>query len=114
MIIALKLTAAEIGYLKSTLSSSAIVDVAAFARADRNKRLVLSLLSGVAEIFEKKFREVSKDHNLFDATKKYKIKLEYHEAFSVNTVVRERATKEKDSWCKNTANKLYLLIDEKL
>ena len=114
MKIALKLSADQIAYLHSTLSDSAIVDVAAFARADRSNKVVLSIIGGVAETFEDKFKEVSRKPTLFDTKKKYKITLQYHEAFAVNTIVKERAAKERDAWRKTTANKLFITIDEML
>ncbi|KGO88406.1 hypothetical protein Q765_00370 [Flavobacterium rivuli WB 3.3-2 = DSM 21788] len=114
MNIDLKLTPDEIGYLNNVLSDAANVDVATFARSERQNKVVISILAGVSETVEDKFKALSRKQNLFDAKKKYKLSLQYHEAYAINIIVCGRTTKERDPHRRLMANKLFTTIDAKL
>ncbi|MDV6170210.1 hypothetical protein R1T16_17370 [Flavobacterium sp. DG1-102-2] len=115
MKVELKLTADELQYMAQLAGhSNSSSTLAIFMSITREKKTVMSICIDVADKFEAKYKALSRKATLFDAKKKHKISLKYHEAYAVNAWLETRLPLETDPYRKSICSKLSLMIDPKL
>jgi hypothetical protein len=111
MKIELKFTTDELGYLdqKTALTLGIIPKT-----LPKEKRTAYSIMLDVADKLASKNKTVMRSATIFDAKKKHKITLKYHEAETLEAYIDAFSSYQDDEYSKNLARKIIAQINQKL
>lgn len=111
MKIDLKLTAAEINYLdgKTTLTLGI-----APKELQKDKRTAYTIMLDVADKLASKAKTINRSSTLFDAKKKHKITLKWHEAETLEQYIDAFSSYQDDEYNTNLARKIIGQLNQKL
>ena len=111
MKIDLKLTADEIIYLDS---KTALTMSIAPKELPKEKRTAYSIMLDVADQLAAKAKKLKRSNTLFDAKKKHKITLKWHEAETLEQYIDAFSSYQDDDYSLNLARKIIAQINQKL
>jgi hypothetical protein len=114
MKVELKLMADDLAYLDFLLAPLAAITAAQFRHRKPAQRLLLSIIIDVADKFGGKYQNLSRKPTLFDAKKKHKVTIKYHEAHALHAFLADAIGSETDIYKKNIARKIHGFIDPQL
>lgn len=112
MKIELKLTADEMVYLdnKATLAWGI-----KFAELPKDKRASWSIIADIADKLAGKVKAIKRNITLFDAKKKHKLTLKWHEADVLEKYLEAFTTYgDENEYNKNLARKIMIQLNQKL
>ncbi|GGB82780.1 hypothetical protein GCM10007424_23520 [Flavobacterium suaedae] len=112
MKVELKLKPGNLWYLSSVLEPLTNITNSDFVQKTHDQRTITSILIPVADVFTKKYKNITRKSNLFDAAKKYKVSLLYHECNALNLFLAEAWKQETDDYRKLQAHTIMLQMDK--
>lgn len=81
---------------------------------DVQQKVMKSIAIDIADKFTRKQLELHNKQSLFDAKKKYKVSLKFHEAFALSEVIRLLINTITDVYCKTITNKVLDNLNQQL
>lgn len=111
MKIDLKLTSDEILYLddKTTLTMSI-----RWTQLPKDKRNAYSIMLDVLDKVSSKAKTIKRNQSLFDAKKKHKLSLKWHEADYLEQYIDVFYSYQEDAYSQNMARKIIAQLNQKL
>jgi hypothetical protein len=111
MNIELKLTADDLQFLSSCFEQHAKHDAARFNKLKRDNKVVVSIVTDIADRICKKYEKLSRKPTLFDTKKKHHVTLKFHEGYALWMYLTGRLLIEFDPYNKSKIVKLHTLLD---
>lgn len=111
MKIALKFTADEINYLERKTTLTLAIPP---KEIPNEKRTAYSIMIDVADKMMSKAKTINRSNFVFDAKKKHKILLKWHEAITLDQYIEAFNSYDDDDYNKNLARKIIAQLNQKL
>lgn len=111
MKIQLKLTADEINYLEC---QTLLVQRINTHQLPRDKKTAYTIMLDVSDKLMAKAKQLARKTDLFDARKKYKITLKWHEAETLEQYIDVFSAYQDDPYKANLARKVIIQLNQKL
>lgn len=107
----LKLSLDNIHYLNSLLSNIGQIDIKDFNREKTDRKVVLSILIGVADEVAKMYKKLKRKTDLFNNKKKHSITLTFHQAYAVWVCLSGALNNDHDTHRNLMAYQIHIQLD---